>query len=98
MSNVQVQTTITGDLFNAQLFLNGREIDLSDDGGTTWQSTNMIEPIDDIVDILVRAQGIPSTKWALDFVELQPDSKELFKKDFEIGPNGVSIVPKAVKV
>ncbi len=98
MPNVEVQTTITGDLFNVQLFLNGREIGMRHDSETVWRSTNTVEPIDGIVDILVRTQGIPGTKWTLDFVELKPDSKELFKKDFEVRPNGVSLVPKAVKV
>jgi hypothetical protein len=98
MSKIKVQTTVTGPLFNVQVFLEGNEISLNHDGSETWHSINMVEVKNETLEVLIHAQGISKTKWAFEINELEPAAKELRKDSLVIKPNGHSLALFAVKI
>lgn len=97
MAVIKVQTTITGFLFSAQVWLEGREISLSYDGNKTWTSTDMVDVSDGILNMIFHGQGLAGTDWTLNIDRIEPD-KNLFKNAGSITATGHSLVADAVKI
>jgi hypothetical protein len=99
MPVIKVQSTVVGYLSaTPQLWLEGQEIDFGYDGNETWQSTDLIDVKDSILNIQFHARGLSGTDWKLEIVELEPNQLNLYKNSGKIGPTGHSLFADAVKI
>lgn len=98
MPVIKVRTEVVGFLFDAQLWLEGNQISLSYDGSKTWQSTDVLDITDGRLNILFHGVGITGTDWVLTITQLEPQKKELYKKEGKTQSTGHSFVSDSVKV
>ena len=98
MPVIKVQTIVVGYLWDAKVWLENQQINLAHDGNKTWQSTDLINVNDGVLNVVFHGRGIAGTDWGIIVNELEPVEKELLKKPGEIQSNGHSIVPFATAI
>lgn len=98
MPLIKVKTEVVGFLFDAQVWLEGNQILLSYDGNKTWQSTDMVNVEDGRLNIMFHGIGVAGTEWVLTITKLEPQKKELYKKEGATQSTGHSLISDSVKI
>jgi hypothetical protein len=98
MPVIKVQTTVVGYLLDADVWLENQQINLSHDGNKTWQSTDLINVNDGVLNVVFHGRGVAGTDWGVVVSQLAPAKKELIKDGGTIQANGHSLVPYAAPI
>lgn len=94
MSQHQITSIITGDLFAVLLMLEGEPIDLNYNGSNTYNSTNTVDVIGRL-NIVCIVRGLVGTEWT---IKLSAGGNELYSETRTIEFGNRDIVSATVDV